>query len=30
MESVERIRSALGIKREAVGVKYMDESPQPS
>jgi uncharacterized protein (DUF169 family) len=26
MESVERIRNALGIKREAVGVKYTDES----
>jgi uncharacterized protein (DUF169 family) len=27
MESVTRIRSALGIEREAVGVKYADESP---
>ncbi len=27
MESVKRIRSALGIEREAVGVKYTDESP---
>ena len=27
MESVEKIRKALGIEREAVGVKYTDESP---
>jgi uncharacterized protein (DUF169 family) len=27
MESVNKIRKALGIKREAVGVKYTDESP---
>lgn len=28
MESVEKIRKALGIEREAVGVKYTDESPK--
>ncbi len=27
MDSVEKIREALGIEREAVGVKYSDESP---
>ena len=27
MESAEKIRKALGIEREAVGVKYTDESP---
>jgi len=27
MESVKKIRNALGIEREAVGVKYTDESP---
>ena len=27
MESVKRIRSALGVEREAVGVKYTDEYP---
>ncbi len=27
MESVEKVRKALGIEREAVGVKYTDESP---
>ncbi len=27
MESVEKIRKVLGIEREAVGVKYTDESP---
>jgi uncharacterized protein (DUF169 family) len=27
MEAVEKIRKALGIQREAVGVKYTDESP---
>lgn len=27
MESAEKIRSALGIKKQAVGVKYTDESP---
>lgn len=27
MKSVEKIRGALGIEREAVGVKYTDESP---
>ena len=29
MESVERIRKALGIKAAAVGVKYIDEPPTP-
>ena len=27
VDSVEKIREALGIEREAVGVKYSDESP---
>jgi len=27
MESVRKIRDALGIEREAVGVKYTDKSP---
>ena len=27
MKSVQKIRKALSIEREAVGVKYSDESP---
>ena len=27
MKTVKEIRNALGIEREAVGVKYTDESP---